>query len=165
MTSTEKVKVDVTKQTINVLTVLLYNSRLCSSSCVLNLINFINFFVTIIALYLYYISTIPSFREKHINKFVISEYLLTTYYLLEICIRYVLYTFHDITTYNRIDEFYSAKESILYLSDRQYRVITVGDLRNEKEYTKDRKKKKKTFTHLIRFFLNKMEIICLLSKY
>ncbi|OUM62562.1 hypothetical protein PIROE2DRAFT_11146 [Piromyces sp. E2] len=87
---TEKVGVsDVIKQTINVLTVLLYSSRLCSN-----------------------------------NK----------------------------------------KESILNLSERQYRVITIGDNKsNDKNNTKERKKKKKTFAHLIRFFMNKMEIICLLN--
>ncbi|ORX49302.1 voltage-gated potassium channel [Piromyces finnis] len=163
MKSTKKETVDTIKQTINVLTVLLYNSRLCSNNCFLNLINFMNFFVTLIAIYIFFISSIPAYRGKNLEKLNIFEYLITTYYIVEILIRYILYTFFDVTTFGRIDEFYLEKESILDLSERQYRVITVGNDNNSKKNMKDRKKKKKNFLHLIRFFVNKMEIICLLN--
>jgi len=156
--------VNIAKQTINVLTVLLYDSQLCSQNYILNLVNFINFFVTLIASYIFYAFSIPSFRENQEVKYTIIEYLITIYYILEISIRYFLYTFFDITTYNRMDEFYNEKASFLNLSERQYRIITIKNVIN-KHNTKKEKKKKKTLLHLIKFFLNKMEIICLLSNY
>lgn len=152
---------NITKQTINILIVLLYNSRLCSQNYVLNLINFMNFFVTFTAVYMFFMLSIPNYRENHETRFKITEYLITTYYIIEISIRYFLYTFYDITTYNRIDEFYSEKESFLNLSERQYRIITIKEYKNKSD--KEIKKKKKNFVHLIRFFFNKMEIICVLS--
>jgi len=164
MTQSKKENISFTKQTINTLTVLLYNSRLCSHSCLLNFINFLNFYVTFIAIYTYYVSSIPSFREEHNIKYVIIEYLITTYYIVEIFVRYILYTFYDITTFGRIDEIYAEKSSVLNLSERQYRVITMGQCKSKDDINKVTKKKK-TLTHFIRFFLSKMEIICLLSRY
>ncbi|ORY61874.1 voltage-gated potassium channel [Neocallimastix californiae] len=131
--------VNIAKQTINVLTVLLYDTS-----------------------YIFYAFSIPSFRENQEVKYTIIEYLITIYYILEISIRYFLYTFFDITTYNRMDEFYNEKASFLNLSERQYRIITIKNVIN-KHNTKKEKKKKKTLLHLIKFFLNKMEIICLLN--
>jgi len=154
--------VNITKQTINVLTVFLYNSRLCSQNHILNLVNFINFFITLIAVYIFYIYTIPSIRENHKMKYVITDYIVTLYYIFEISIRYILYTFYDITTYNRMNEFYNEKTSFLNLSERQYQIITIKENKNNNDIKKV-KKKKKNLLHIIRFFLNKMEIICLLS--
>ncbi|KAL6598000.1 hypothetical protein U3516DRAFT_116340 [Neocallimastix sp. 'constans'] len=154
--------VNITKQTINVLTVFLYNSRLCSQNHILNLVNFINFFITLIAVYIFYIYTIPSIRENHKMKYVITDYIVTLYYIFEISIRYILYTFYDITTYNRMNEFYNEKTSFLNLSERQYQIITIKENKNNNDIKKV-KKKKKNLLHIIRFFLNKMEIICLLT--
>ncbi|ORX76376.1 voltage-gated potassium channel [Anaeromyces robustus] len=161
MKSIKKESRDITKQTINVLTVLLYNSRLCSRSSVLNLINFLNFFVTTIAVYIHFVSSIPNFREEHNRKYVITEYLITTYYIIEILIRYFLYTFYDITTYGRMNEIYNEKSSLLNLNERQYRIITIDEVK-DKDKIKSQKKKK-NFIHLIRFFYSKIEIICLLN--
>eukprot|EP00833_Pecoramyces_ruminatium_P002779 jgi/Orpsp1_1/1176811/evm.model.c7180000059129.1 len=110
---------------------------------------------------MFFMLSIPNYRENHETRFKITEYLITTYYIIEISIRYFLYTFYDITTYNRIDEFYSEKESFLNLSERQYRIITIKEYKNKSD--KEIKKKKKNFVHLIRFFFNKMEIICVLN--
>jgi len=162
MSPSKKKSNDFTKQTINTLTVLLYNSRLCSHNYILNLINSINFYVTFIAIYVYYVSSIPSYREEHNRKYVITEYLVTAYYMLEILIRYILYTFYDITTYGRIDEIYAEKSSVLNLSERQYRIITVGQGQSKNDINKV-KKKEKSLAHFIRFFINKIEIVCLLS--
>jgi len=146
----------------------LYNDKLCSTNQFLNVINYFNFFFVIASIYVLYVSTLPQYQIKDEDKqlFEILEIIITSYFGIDLLIRYILYTFFSVTINGRdkeFDKYFHRNEK----TDIDYRFITMagGTGKGVSRSVRQREILTSSFTHYFKFFKSKIEINNLISMY
>jgi len=144
----------------------LYNDDLCSTNKFLNVINYINFFFIIAAIYALYVSTLPQYHsdKKEEDILEIVEIVITVYLGIDLLLRYILYTFFSITINGREKEFDVYFHKNLN-SDIDYSYIAMSDGSRKGHSIRQREILTSSITHYFRFFKSKIEINNLISKY
>ncbi|ORY24744.1 voltage-gated potassium channel [Neocallimastix californiae] len=144
----------------------LYNDDLCSKNQFLNIINYINFFFIIGAIYVLYISTLPQYHsdKKDEDILEIVEIAITTYLGVDLLLRYILYTFFSITINGRekeFDKYFNRNKK----NDIDYTFITMsgGTGKGVSHSKRQREILTSSVTHYFKFFKSKIEINNLIS--
>ncbi|ORX49303.1 voltage-gated potassium channel [Piromyces finnis] len=144
----------------------LYNDKLCSQNKILNIINYFNFFFVIATIYILYVSSLPQYQIEEDDKrlFEILEIIITSYFGIELLIRYILYTFFSVTINDREKEFDKYFHRNVK-NDIDYHFITMsgGTGKGVSRSKRQREILTSSFVHYIKFFKSKIEINNLIS--
>ena len=134
----------------------------------LNIINYINFFFIIGAIYVLYISTLPQYHsdKKDEDILEIVEIAITAYLGVDLLLRYILYTFFSITINGRekeFDKYFNRNKK----NDIDYTFITMsgGTGKGVSHSKRQREILTSSVTHYFKFFKSKIEINNLISKF